>query len=88
MVRIELLKILVCPEDQSPLSLIDADLLARLNRAVAARQLKNRGGQTLEKGLSGGLMREDGTLVYPIVDDIPMMLLDEAIPLEQIGLAR
>jgi uncharacterized protein YbaR (Trm112 family) len=31
------------------------------------------------------LVREDGTLLYPIVDDIPVLLTEEAIPLEAIG---
>ena len=83
MVRVELLKMLVCPEDQSALSLAGSDLIARLNRAIDLGQLKNRAGQKLEKRLSGGLLRADQTLLYPIVDDIPMMLVDEAIPIDQ-----
>ena len=30
------------------------------------------------------LVREDGVYMYPIRDDIPIMLIDEAIPLEQL----
>jgi uncharacterized protein YbaR (Trm112 family) len=29
-----------------------------------------------------GLVRADGKVLYPVRDDIPIMLVDEAIPLE------
>ena len=83
MIHAELLKMLVCPENQSSLSIASSDLIAKLNHAIAQGQLKNRGGQTIEKPLWGGLLRADQTLLYPLVDDIPMMLVDEAIPLDQ-----
>ena len=82
MIDKDLLKILVCPENRTPLRLADESLLDRLNRAVAAGMLKNRVGQPVQSPLEGGLVREDGTLFYPIIDGIPVLLLDEAIPLE------
>jgi uncharacterized protein len=85
MIRSELLKILVCPETQSPLSLASSELIAALNGALARGQLKNKAGQKIEKPMGGGLVRADQKLLYPIVDDIPMMLVDEAILLDQIG---
>jgi uncharacterized protein YbaR (Trm112 family) len=84
----ELLNILVCPEQRTPLSVADDDLLAALNREVAAGRLKNRGGDRVEKALDGGLVREDREVVYPIIDGIPIMLVDEAIPLEQLESRR
>lgn len=86
MIGNELLKMLVCPENQSPLALASTEVIAQLNRAIALGQLRNRAGQKLEKLLSGGLVRADRTMLYPIVDEIPMMLVDEAIPLNQAGL--
>jgi uncharacterized protein len=86
MVRADLLKILVCPDDQSPLMPAENELIVRLNRAIALGQVTNRAGQKVEHRLSGGLLRADQTLLYPIVNDIPMMLVDEAIPLDQAGL--
>jgi uncharacterized protein YbaR (Trm112 family) len=83
MIRSELLKMLVCPETQSPLSIASGDLIARLNRAIARGQLMNKAGQPLKKPLDGGLVRADQRVLYPIMDEIPMMLVDESIPLDQ-----
>jgi uncharacterized protein len=83
MIRPELLKMLVCPETREPLEVASNELVARINRAVAARQVINRAGRTVEKRLGGGLVRADRAVLYPIVDEIPMMLVDEAIPLDQ-----
>jgi uncharacterized protein YbaR (Trm112 family) len=83
MIRPELLKMLVCPENKSELALASSDLVERLNRAIAAGGLTNKAGHKVAQPLDGGLVRADGAVVYPIVDDIPMMLIDEAIPLDQ-----
>ncbi len=83
MLRPELLKVLVCPETQAALEFADDELLARVNRAIAAGQLQNRAGQTLAQQLDGGLVRADRAVLYPVVDDIPMMLVDEGVLLDQ-----
>lgn len=83
MLRPELLKLLVCPENQTPLEFADRDLLARVNQAIAAGRLLNRAGQPLANALDGGLVRADGVVLYPVVDDIPMMLVDEGVLLDQ-----
>jgi uncharacterized protein YbaR (Trm112 family) len=84
MIDKETLEILVCPKDRTPLHLADSRLMARLNRAVAMGRVKNVAGRPVEDSLQGGLVRHDGTLLYPIVDDIPVLLVEEAIPLEVI----
>jgi len=78
----ELVAILVCPETRTRLHLADEALIARLNCEAAEGLLKNRVGQAIEGPIEGGLIREDGRFLYPIVDGIPMMLIDESIPLE------
>jgi uncharacterized protein YbaR (Trm112 family) len=77
----ELLEILVCPADRTPLALAEADLVARLNRSIAEGRVKNVGGETVERQLDGGLVRKDQKLLYPIIDGIPVLLVDEAIGL-------
>ena len=85
MVDPELLKILVCPENKTPVTPADDDLIARINAAIAKGNLKNRGGEPIADTIDGGLVREDKVYVYPIRDDIPIMLIDEAIPLAEVG---
>jgi uncharacterized protein len=85
MVRDEILVMLRCPEDRSTLTHASGDLLERINRAIPIGQLRNRAGRPVEKPLDGGLVRAAGDLLYPVVDQIPVMLLDEAIPLDQLN---
>jgi uncharacterized protein len=82
MLNPELLKILVCPETKQALKPADAGLLARLNEAAGEGHLRNRGGERVREGLKEGLVREDGRVLYPVREGIPVMLLEEAIPLD------
>jgi len=84
MVDPELLSILVCPENKTPVREADSDLLAKANAAIEAGTLKNRAGERVEERIDGGLIREDNLYLYPVRDDIPIMLIDEAIPLDQL----
>ena len=84
MIHDDILRILVCPEDRTPLEAADTALVARLNEAIAQRRLKNRGEQTLETELGGALVREDRRIAYPVVNDIPMLLVDQGISLDQL----
>jgi uncharacterized protein YbaR (Trm112 family) len=84
MVDPELLSILVCPENKTPVTEADSDLVAKVNAAIEAGTLKNRAGETIKERIDGGLVREDGLYLYAVRDDIPIMLIDEAIPLDQL----
>lgn len=77
----ELLAILCCPETKQDVALADADLIARLNERIARGELKNKGGHTVTEKLDGGLIRADKAILYPIREDIPVMLIEEGIPL-------
>jgi uncharacterized protein YbaR (Trm112 family) len=78
----QLMGTLVCPETRSALHVAGASVIAQLNRLAAQGQLSNRVGRPLEGPIDGGLIREDGKLLFPIIDGIPVMLVDEAIPME------
>jgi uncharacterized protein YbaR (Trm112 family) len=85
MIDQELLDILACPEDKTPVKLAEASLIEEINRRIEAGSLKNRAGNAVEKKIDGGLIREDGKYLYPIEDEIPIMLIDEAISLDGIA---
>ena len=78
----ELLDMLCCPETKEDVSLADAKLVETLNRKIEAGELKNRGGETIKEKMDSGLIRADRKVLYPVREDIPIMLIDEAIPLE------
>ena len=82
MVDKELLEMLCCPETKEDVSLADAGIVEKLNRMAEAGQLRNRGGETVKEKMEAGLIRADRKYLYPIREDIPIMLIDEAIPLE------
>ncbi len=84
MVDQELLDILVCPENKTPVKLVDAAVLDRVNAAIAGGAIKNRAGEAVAESIDGGLLRADGQYLYPVRDDIPIMLIDEAIPMAQV----
>ena len=75
----ELLDILCCPETKEPVSLADPAEVARVNNCIKAGKVKRRSGETVTEPIDGGLLRADGKYLYPIQDDIPIMLIDEAI---------
>ena len=84
MIDPELLKLLVCPVDRTPLKPADEALLSEVNRAIRAGTVRNRVGAPVEQPLDAALVREDETLLYPVVDEIPVLLADEAISLDAI----
>ena len=79
MIKKELLEILACPETHQPLALADASLLQRVNARIAGGGCENVGGTEVTEALAAGLVREDGQIVYPIRDEIPVLLIDEGL---------
>jgi uncharacterized protein YbaR (Trm112 family) len=76
-----LLDILVCPETKQTLTVADPAVLDRVNAAIRGGGVTNRGGQALSAPIVAGLLRKDGAVLYPVRDDIPIMLIDESIQL-------
>jgi len=77
----ELLEILVCPETKQSVKLADAKLLERLSQEIKSGNLRNRGGDKVAKPITEALVREDGKILYPVDDGIPVMLIEESIEL-------
>ena len=83
MIAVELLEILACPEDKTPVHLAGQSEIDALNGRIRAGEVENRAGDVVSKEVSGGLIREDGKFLYPVRDDIPIMLIDESISLSE-----
>jgi uncharacterized protein len=81
MIAAELLEILCCPETHQEVRLAESAVVDKLNQQIMAGVLKNRAGQPVHEKIDGGLIRVDGKLLYPIRGEIPVMLVDEALPL-------
>lgn len=85
MVDASLVAILACPETHQPVAVADDATVARVNAAIAAGTLKNRDGEPVTEPIEGGLIREDGAYLYVVRDDIPVMLIGEAVALADLA---
>lgn len=84
MIDSELLEILCCPETKQPVTLIEGEVIDRINAKIAAGGVNNRGGAAVTEKIEAGLLREDRKFLYPIRDSIPIMLEDEALAFEEL----
>lgn len=80
MIDKDLLQILACPETHQPLAEAGPDLLKQVNERIKIGQTKSRNGAQVKDALEGALVRQDGKVLYPIRDGIPVLLIDEGIP--------
>ncbi len=80
-VAADLVAILICPESKQAVAPATPAQLADLNQSIRAGNAYNRSGARVEKELAEGLVREDGRLLYPVEDGIPVMLVEESIAL-------
>jgi uncharacterized protein YbaR (Trm112 family) len=87
MIAQELLDILCCPETKQDIRLLEPNIVEQLNRQIEKGELKTKGGQSVTETIDGGLLRNDGTVVYPIRDQIPIMLIEEGILVEKSDVA-
>lgn len=81
MVDKELLKILVCPQSHQSLVPASPDILSRINSAITKGTLTNKKGTVVTEPIQEGLVTQDGSVIYPVREDIPVMLIDESISL-------
>ena len=80
-----LLNIIVCPETKQDLVLADPGLVEKINNLIEKGGLLNRSGQKITETIDGGLIqKDDRKYLYPIRDDIPILLIDESISLDTV----
>lgn len=77
----ELLEILVCPKSKAELELVE--LSEALCDQLVEKYREHFGDE--EPVVAQGLYCAESQLVYPIVSDIPIMLIEEALPASAIG---
>ena len=75
----KLLEILVCPVDKTPLKIISLPNAVRQRLVEKFRDQFKDEEPVVEIGLVSAAGR-----VYPVVSDIPVMLVDEALSLEDV----
>ena len=75
--------ILRCVESGSELSLLDDDALVDLNAAITAGKVTTQVGHQLGRPLEAALVNSDATWAYQVLDGIPVLLAEQAIPYQQ-----
>lgn len=80
-----LLAILHCPVTHKGLATARPEILNSVNAAITAGKLANRDGHTLVEPLVDALLTDDGKVLYPVTEGIPVLLEGESINMEQLG---
>jgi uncharacterized protein YbaR (Trm112 family) len=80
-----LLDVLCCPASKTSLRPLSRSELDALNRAIRGGGVQSTAGASVDQPLAQGLITADGKLVYRVEDDIPVMLVEEAIGTTQLN---
>jgi uncharacterized protein YbaR (Trm112 family) len=72
-------EILRCPETRGKLSVAPKDLLAWMRAEQDAGKLFYKSGKFVTEPVNAGLLRDDGRIFYLVINDIPVLLPEEAI---------
>lgn len=80
----KLLEILCCPVSKVPLNRLERARLEKLNQAISAGSVLTVRGLAVDKPLKEALITQDGRVIYPVQDDIPILLEDRGIGTTQL----
>ena len=81
----KLLEILCCPVSKVPLNRLERARLEKLNQAIAAGGVLTVRGGAVDQPLKEALITQDGRVIYPVMDDIPVLLEDRGIGTTQLS---
>lgn len=79
MIDPDFLGMLVCPATKQPLRVANERELTAVNAAIQRGATKNRGGAAVSVPWTAALATTDGAWLYPIQDEIPILLSSEAV---------
>ena len=77
----ELLRILICPRTHKPLREASAEELDVVNARIQGGRAVSYGGESVSQRVLEGLVPEGEPVLYPILEGIPVLLVNEAIGL-------
>lgn len=80
----KLLEILCCPVSKTPLTRLPAGRLKKLNDAISAGDVQYVRGEPVDQTLREALITKDSKVIYPVVDDIPILLEEKGIGTTQL----
>jgi uncharacterized protein YbaR (Trm112 family) len=75
----EVLELLQCPLTGKKLSLASDQMILRVNEAIANGNARDRIEQKVSQKIDGGLVTDEGVWLYPIREEIPTLVVEEAI---------
>lgn len=83
MIDKDLLKILACPETKKDLEPADDETVRKINAAIQDGRVRNKLQEKVGHPIDGGLFRVgDRSCLYPIRENIPILLVEELILLD------
>jgi len=80
----QMYQILCCPETKQKVTELDPRIVSKINGLIAGGKMKNVGGKILSERISTALVREDGKIAYPIRNEIPVMLINEGMKVDNL----
>jgi uncharacterized protein YbaR (Trm112 family) len=80
----KLLEILCCPVSKTPLIRLPVSQLKKLNDAITAGEVQYIRGEKVDRPLREALITEDSKVIYPVVDEIPILVEERGIGTTQL----
>ncbi len=80
----KLLEFLCCPQSKTPLTRLSSARLEKLNTAIRAGEVQTVRGKVVEQVLKEALITEDSKVIYPVINNIPILLEEKGIGTTQL----